>query len=68
MNQTEMKLALNDGLLLLKPLLESACDPIVAMNAANAVQKHYRSAITRAMKCPVCEDSACETNSKDCGK
>jgi hypothetical protein len=61
--------ALEQGLQLLMPLLRLAegdqQQTMSAMNQANEVQKHYRKALER---CPVCEDSACETKSAECGK
>lgn len=61
--EQQNKAALEQGLHLLKPLLLSARDPFAAMNDANRVQEHYR----KALRCPVCADTACETKSNDCG-
>ena len=55
------------GLKNLFPVLRPNPDPEVVMRAVNATQAHYRSAL-EARVCPVCEDSACETKSMECGK
>ena len=59
---------LQQGLLLMKPIMQDYVDPIVTMNTINAVQMHYRKALESPRVCPVCEDSACQIKSLECGK
>ena len=58
---------LRDGLTILRPILRSDPDPMTVMNTVNKSQEHYREALESRV-CPVCEDSACETKSDQCGK